>query len=257
MTGKGTILILVVSLVFSLGLNGFAEEYNGTMEFNEKQGLSYDYAWKHCVNDLPAGTTPDTAEIEISVKVFYWGTYPGVIELVCNDQIPINTGDPANLVGTFSHSTNPSSSSFYTSSFTLKSNHMAAFANDKCIWFAMARRYGGTFYLDYATVTLQTASALLLATPTFSPLPGTFDSGQQVEISCGTPGADIYYTTNGDDPTESSTPYDQSIAIDTTTTLKARAYKNGWTDSEIAVGIYTINKQDTIATPWIPLLMLE
>ena len=134
---------------------------------------------------------------------------------------------------------------------------MAAFANDKCIWFAMARRYGGTFYLDYATVTLQTASALLLATPTFSPTPGTFDTGQQIEISCGTPGVDIYYTTNGDDPTESSTPYDQSIAIDTTTTLKARAYKNGWTDSEIAVGIYTINKQDTIATPWIPLLMLE
>ena len=134
---------------------------------------------------------------------------------------------------------------------------MAAFANDKCIWFVLISRNGGTFYLDYATVTLQTASTQQVAAPTFSPTPGTFDSGQQVEILCDTPAADIYYTTNGDDPTESSTPYDQSIPIDQTTTLRARAYKNGWSPSEIAVGTYTINKQDATATPWIPLLLME
>jgi hypothetical protein len=257
MTGKGTNFILVAGLVLLFGLNGFAEEYSGTIDFNDNQGYSYFHAWEQCVNDLPDGTTPDTAEIEISVKVWYWGVYPGVLDLVCNDEIPIVTNDPANLVGTFTPGTNPSSSRFYTHTFAIKTNHMAAFANDKCIWFALASRYNGTFYLDYATVTLQTASAQQMATPTFSPTPGTFDTGQQIEIACDTPGVDIYYTTNGDDPTESSTPYGQAITIDTTTTVKARAYKDGWTPSEIAVGVYTINKQDTIATPWIPLLIME
>ena len=146
---------------------------------------------------------------------------------------------------------------FFTHTFALKPNQVVAFANDKCIWFGMSSRYNGTYYMDFATVTLQTVSMQQVATPTFSPSPGTFDTGQQIEISCGTPGAEIYYTTDGDDPTESSTPYDQSIIIDETTTLKVRAYKSGWSPSEMALGTYTINKQDTIATPWIPLLIME
>jgi hypothetical protein len=235
----------------------FADEYSEIKDFNENQGYSYSHAWQHCVNDLPAGTTPDTGEIEISIKVFYWGTYPGVLDLVCNDAIPINTGDPANLVGTFTPATNPSSSQFYTHAFDIGTNHMAAFANDKCIWLALVSRFGGTFYLDYATVTLQTASMQQVNTPTFSPSPGTFGSAQQVEIACDTPGVDIYYTTDGKDPTQNSTPYDQPIALNQTTTLKARAYKTGWTPSEIAVGLFTSNKPDMTATPWIPLLLME
>jgi hypothetical protein len=194
--------------------------------------------------------------IEISVKVYSWGYYPGVLDLVCNDEIPINLGDPANLVGTFTPGTNPIYK-FYTHTFAIQTSHMAAFANDKCIWFHFSIPFSSTFYLDFATVTLQTTSMQQVATPTFSPSPGTFDTSQPIEISCDTPDAEIYYTTNGDDPTESSTPYDQSIAIDQTTTLKSRAYKNGWTPSEIAVGIYTINKQDIRAAPWIPLLLME
>ena len=257
MTGKDAGLILVVGLICVFAANVFAEEYSGTVDFNENQGYSYSYAWQHCVNDLPAGTTPDTGEIEISVKVWYWGTYPAVLDLVCNDEIPINTGDPSNLVGTVTPSTNPSSSQFYTHTFDIGANQMAAFADDKCIWFALASRFGGTFYLDFATVTLQIATVQQVATPTFSPIPGTFDSGQQIEITCDTLGVDIYYTTNGDDPTQGSTPYEQPIALNQSTTLKARAYNNGWTPSEIAVGLYTINKPGVSATPWIPLLIME
>jgi hypothetical protein len=257
MRGKGAVYILVAGLFFLFPLNGLAEEYSGTMDFNDNQGYSYAYAWEHCVNDLPAGATPDAAEIEIRVKVWYWGVYPGVLDLVCNDEIPINTSDPDNFVGRFTPSTNPSSSQFYTHTFAIKTNHMTAFSNDQCIWFALASRYNGTFYLDFATVTLQATSTAQVATPTFSPSPGTYDTAQQIEIECDTPGAEIYYTTNGDDPTEGSTPYDQPIVIDETTTLKARAYQDGWTPSEIADGIYTINIQGIMATPWIPLLLFE
>ena len=86
-----------------------------------------------------------------------------------------------------------------------------------------------------------------VATPTIAPLPGTYTSPQNVTISCTTPGADIYYTINGVDPTETSTLYVGAISISSTTTLKARAYKTGWTASSVQGGLYEIT--GTVATP--------
>jgi hypothetical protein len=84
-------------------------------------------------------------------------------------------------------------------------------------------------------------------TPTFAPLPGTFTSAVNVTLSCATSGTTIRYTTNGSDPTESSQAYSSPIQVSTTTTIKARAYKSGWTPSNIATGTYTI--AGTVATP--------
>lgn len=54
--------------------------------------------------------------------------------------------------------------------------------------------------------------------------------------------ANIYYTTDDNEPTEASTLYVPSspIVIDHTLTLKARAYKQNWTPSPIATYNYTI-----------------
>ena len=80
-----------------------------------------------------------------------------------------------------------------------------------------------------------------VATPTFSPAPGTDTSAQDVSISCATSGATIHYTTNGSDPTESDPVYSSPVHIASTTTLKAKAYKSGWSPSSVASGVYTIN----------------
>ncbi len=88
-----------------------------------------------------------------------------------------------------------------------------------------------------------------VATPTFSPAGGTYTTTQNVTIACSTAGSTIHYTLNGSEPTSSSTAYTGAIAIASTTTVKAKAFASGMTDSQTASATYTINKADTTANP--------
>ena len=76
--------------------------------------------------------------------------------------------------------------------------------------------------------------------PTFSVSSGTYTSAQSVAISCATPGASVYYTTDGTAPTALSTPYTGAITVSSSQTIKAIAVKNGMTDSAVASATYTI-----------------
>ncbi len=78
------------------------------------------------------------------------------------------------------------------------------------------------------------------ATPSFSPAAGTFSSPQKVAVSTTTPGAMIYYTTDGSDPTAASTLYKGPVAVSATTLLKAVATAKGSSDSSVAMAIYSI-----------------
>ncbi len=55
-----------------------------------------------------------------------------------------------------------------------------------------------------------------------------------VTLSCATEGASVYYTTDGTEPTKSSSLYKDPISVSATTTIKAIAFKDGLDDSEIA-----------------------
>lgn len=80
-----------------------------------------------------------------------------------------------------------------------------------------------------------------VATPTFDPVPGTFSTSQSVTISSETPGASIYYTTNGEDPATLGTLYSGPIPVTQTTTIKAIGIlPDDWVDSDVATGTYTL-----------------
>jgi Chitobiase/beta-hexosaminidase C-terminal domain len=84
--------------------------------------------------------------------------------------------------------------------------------------------------------------------PSFSPAAGTFTSAQSVTLSVTTPGATIYYTTNGTNPTTSSTVYSGPIAVNSTTTIEAFATTPGSASSPMSSALYTINSSAVAPT---------
>ena len=71
--------------------------------------------------------------------------------------------------------------------------------------------------------------------------PGEYSATQSVTLTSGTTGADIYYTTDGTQPTLSSTKYSSAISEAATQTIKAIAVKNGMVPSETVELTYTIS----------------
>jgi hypothetical protein len=90
------------------------------------------------------------------------------------------------------------------------------------------------------------------AAPTFSPAPGTYSAAQSVTLSDTTPGASIYYTTNGTTPTTSSTLYTSPITVSASTTIKAIAVASGYINSSVASATYTINVPTAAAPTFSP-----
>ena len=79
------------------------------------------------------------------------------------------------------------------------------------------------------------------ATPVISPAAvGTFTTPQTVKISDSTPGATIYYTTNGTTPTTSSAVYTGQLTVSSTTTVEAVAIAYGYSLSTASISTYTI-----------------
>jgi hypothetical protein len=73
-----------------------------------------------------------------------------------------------------------------------------------------------------------------------APLPPLSPVAVRVTMTTATPGATITYTGDGSTPTLASEVYTGPVAVYSTTTLKARAFKAGIPDSGTAVGTYAI-----------------
>ena len=104
---------------------------------------------------------------------------------------------------------------------------------------------GDRFFLDEVKVVVG-GEVEFTAAPTFSPAAGTYYKAQSVTLSAED-GASIYYTTNGDDPTASSTEYTEPIEVAQTTTIKAIAVKDE-VSSAVATATYTIVTATKVAS---------
>ena len=166
--------------------------------------------------------------------------YCGSSQLMASDntstgQTPSGTAQSAQTAAT-QMTWNVSAASNYTY-FDLKKGSTASYVSSIVVTYLAPV----TYYYSYPDC----SSASQVVTPTFSLSAGTYIGTQSVSISCATDDATIYYTTNGNDPTTSSSVYSSAVSISSTATLKAMAVADGLEDSEIASATYTIRPSKT------------
>jgi hypothetical protein len=92
-----------------------------------------------------------------------------------------------------------------------------------------------------ATATYSLSNVLLeAAMPTFAPAPGTYCGGQSITLATPTPGATIFYTTDGTNPSTTSAVYTTPIALFKSMDIRAMTTAPGYQASPIASGQYTL-----------------
>lgn len=84
-----------------------------------------------------------------------------------------------------------------------------------------------------------------LSAPKILPASGTYYEPIEVSISCSTPRAAIYYTTNGSTPTTASTQYTAPFVLSTSTAIKAISSLDGEV-SEVACATYEFVTPTTV-----------
>lgn len=110
------------------------------------------------------------------------------------------------------------------------------------------RSKSGAVYLDQIEVTYEVAgSGSSVPSPTFSLTSGTYYGNQTLELSSTEEGGTIYYTTNGTDPSKTSTKYTTPINLTAPSTLTIKAIVVDSEDNLSSVVSHTYNILTSIA----------
>jgi hypothetical protein len=261
-TGGATPTVPAIDLS-STGINLHSDDqmsvhltYNGTtlsMTITDiVTGATWSTSWTINIpstigsNTAYVGFTGSTGTLTASQKIMTWsyyttapaatptfspagGTYSSSQTVTISD-----TTSGATIYYTTNGTTPTTSSTKYTGAITVSSSETLN---------AIAVATGFS-----QSATASATYSLVAATPTFSPAAGTYSSAQTVTISDTTPGATIYYTTNGTTPTTSSSVYSGAINVSASETLNAIAVATNYSNSAVGTAAYVIGGQ-AAATP--------
>jgi Legume lectin domain/Chitobiase/beta-hexosaminidase C-terminal domain len=114
--------------------------------------------------------------------------------------------------------------------------------------FAVPTVTNGKVYVgtsNYLSVYGLLGAAPLASTPVLNPGGENFTGSVSVAITDSTPGASIFYTTNGSTPTTASTKYSGPINVTATETIKAIASASGYQPSAVASETYNLQSQSS------------
>lgn len=151
-----------------------------------------------------------------------FGTYYGPQTITISDATP-----GAQIYYSTAYGVAPSvNSTLYTGPFTVNTiGTIAAIA----VKSGYANSAIGSSYLGFRVMQ-----------PVFSTASGSYPGSLNLTLSDGTPGANIYYTTDGTAPSPSSIPYTGPIAVSTSTTIQAAAFETGYYPSGVAAATYNL-----------------
>ena len=199
-------------------------EYSGPISFSEQVSLA-------AVAMAPGYADSDVASNKAATPVFT----PAGGDLASGATVTITSATPgAKIYYTIDDTTPTHASTEYSGPISISANlsgHLTVKAMAMAPWYADS---------DVSVANYSVSNKPKTAAPSFSPSPGVVAPGTLVTISSATPGSEIHFTTDGTVPNAGSPLYGTPIVINTTTVLKAFALVNGYIDSEVVSGTYTI-----------------
>ena len=189
------------------------------------------------------GSVTKTADVTVTVKEktpepkalasIAITTQPNKTEYVVGD-----TFDPAGMVVTATYS-DDSTKVLDAKDYTYAPNGALAATDTKI---TVTYTEGGVTKTADVTVMVKekTPPVEKVAAPVISPNGTTFIGTQTVTITSATPGAQIYYTTDGSMPSAKSNPYTMPLTIASGCAIKAIAIKDGMEDSAVTTAYFTL-----------------
>lgn len=254
---------LLLSLLAVVGLAGVASAATSTFDFTkpatlnpaqpaskDDPSLKKDGSTGNSYADVAAVTfTNRAAKISFTkidginsngVRLYYQSA--GAIQLrVYKNYKMIIAGQGANVTG-IKVTYNAAHAGYFK---TDVGTYTAATDNKSATWSGNAESVvftpSGNAQINSIEVTTGAADPDFVAEPTFTPAAGTYTSAQSVTIKAAA-GCDVFYTTDGTNPTTASTKYTAAIPVDKDMTIKAIAAKDGKT-SAVATAAYVIKKE--------------
>ncbi len=210
---------------------------NNTIAYNQSEqgnGIYYSYHYPiDFYNNIIWGNPEDGAQVFIrdldGITNFYNCNITGGVEYYNGDYINnidvdpgfCNIGEHPFSLTPESYCVNVGNSSIFSPNLQIEEYDIAG--NPRIF-------EGENTEIDIGAYELQENSIVVLS-PNISINSGVFSEPQQVEMETETVGASIYYTIDGSEPTINSILYTSPITISTTTTLKAKGYKDGFIPS--------------------------
>jgi hypothetical protein len=237
------------NLPFWIGLR-LSGTYEQNKYLNSSTGVT---EFARMTSDDPANLNINNEEVNMTPNAYWYasGEYPSGSYAKTSDSY-------VSLVGVVHIDPSPDTIYRYIIGFSSASNTKLALSAK--LEFLLASRYGDTTSDLVATVFDENSPATLsginlfseiggdIAAPSITPISGNANKPVTVTITAATGSVPdgIYYTTNGDDPTDSSTAYTAPFEISSgaSVTIKARAYKSG-VGSLITTSVLSLNTPPT------------
>ena len=147
------VLLVIIPLLILGPVPVFCDTYTETIDFDSNQAYTDNTNWMHSLSQIPQEYIIRSARIELRVQVLYWGwnTNEQNINIMASDTTSFTL--PQDRICELNSVTNPNSSSFYTVTCQISSDKLEFINNDRQIYIG-TNTYGGTYYLDYSTLTV-------------------------------------------------------------------------------------------------------
>lgn len=184
------------------------------------------------ISSIGAKATLSSYQMQLTDVEFKEGGYGATYEPYEIDSLSeINYND--NLYdGVIIRGCSISDKSYNSATITLSNSETVTLTNSFSISYENGENYDIIGYVGRAINSLKIipvsivegATIETVKTPVITPNKHELNVGEKVSISCATPNAKIYYTLDGSEPTQASTPYTAAFDFEGDVTVSARAY---------------------------------